>query len=325
MNQENARTHISAAFVNGFVNCGFGVDKILDDTETANRFFFKNHDVGVMTSVASLGLIHRWDIEYGLGQCDRFLYSNDDYVRAGTLLAIGIICAGVQDPCDPASALLMDHINSERHCMRIGSTFGLGLAYANSKRETVTKKEEGGVIFELKKVLDSNDILADSQVKGIASLSLGLILVGTGDQEAANVMFTLLMEQSEEELSDHYWSFVGLGIGLIFLGRLTSLVRKVLDDVCFKEPNNAAKYLLKVCDPCHNPSEAWLQHSLMSVLTPVLEMSSKFKIFFTFAPNIMNKKIGATRKRERKSQRKRIRTKRSTSPSNKLLPFWVLD
>lgn len=29
---------------------------------------------------------------------------------------------------------------------------GLGLAYANSKRETVVKNEEGGVIFELKKV-----------------------------------------------------------------------------------------------------------------------------------------------------------------------------
>ena len=36
--------------------------------------------------------------------------------------------------------------------MRVGSVFGLGLAYANSKRETVTKNEEGGVIFELKKV-----------------------------------------------------------------------------------------------------------------------------------------------------------------------------
>lgn len=36
--------------------------------------------------------------------------------------------------------------------MRVGSVFGLGLAYANSKRETVIKKEEGGVIHELRKV-----------------------------------------------------------------------------------------------------------------------------------------------------------------------------
>uniref|UniRef100_A0AC34GUR2 26S proteasome non-ATPase regulatory subunit 2 n=1 Tax=Panagrolaimus sp. ES5 TaxID=591445 RepID=A0AC34GUR2_9BILA len=218
VNQDNSRMNIAASFVNGFVNCGFGVDKILDDTDTANRFFFKNREVGIMTSVASLGLIHRWDIEYGLGQCDRFLYSTDDFVRAGTLLAIGIICAGVQDPCDPASALLMDHINNERHCMRIGSIFGLGLAYANSKRETVTKEEDGGVIYELKKVLNDNRPSANAEIKGMTALSLGLILVGTGDSDAANEMLTLLMERSDVELSDHNWAFVGLGIALIFLG-----------------------------------------------------------------------------------------------------------
>jgi 26S proteasome regulatory subunit N1 len=218
VNQDNSRMNIAASFVNGFVNCGFGVDKILDDTDTANRFFFKNREVGIMTSVASLGLIHRWDIEYGLGQCDRFLYSTDDFVRAGTLLAIGIICAGVQDPCDPASALLMDHIQSERHCMRIGSIFGLGLAYANSKRDTVVKEEDGGVIFELKKVLNDNRPSANAEIKGMTALSLGLILVGTGDSDVANEMLTLLMERSDVELSDHNWAFVGLGIALIFLG-----------------------------------------------------------------------------------------------------------
>ena len=46
----------------------------------------------------------------------------------------------------------MDHVHSERACMALGSITGLGLAYANSKRETVVKEEEGGVIFELKKV-----------------------------------------------------------------------------------------------------------------------------------------------------------------------------
>lgn len=68
------------------------------------------------------------------------------------MLAIGIISSGVQDPCDPASALLMDHVHSDKATMAIGSIFGLGLAYANSKRETVVKDEEGGVIYELKKV-----------------------------------------------------------------------------------------------------------------------------------------------------------------------------
>lgn len=46
----------------------------------------------------------------------------------------------------------MDHVHSDRAPMALGSIFGLGLAYANSKRENVTKDEEGNVVFELKKV-----------------------------------------------------------------------------------------------------------------------------------------------------------------------------
>lgn len=68
------------------------------------------------------------------------------------MLAIGIISSGVQDQVNPASALLMDHIHSDRLIMRIGAIMGLGLAYANSKRETVTKDEPNHVIYELKKV-----------------------------------------------------------------------------------------------------------------------------------------------------------------------------
>uniref|UniRef100_A0A7E4VA39 26S proteasome non-ATPase regulatory subunit 2 n=1 Tax=Panagrellus redivivus TaxID=6233 RepID=A0A7E4VA39_PANRE len=215
---ESNRLNIAASFVNGFVNCGFGVDKILQDTETANKFFYKNREFGIMSSVASLGLIYRWDIDNGLAQVDRFLYANDDYIRAGSLLAVGIISSGVQDPCDPASALLMDHVHSDRPCMRIGSIFGLGLAYANSKREAVIKEEDGGVIFELKKVLADQKPSATSEVKGLAGMSLGFILVGTADHKVAMEMLHLLMDKTEAELTDYNWSFVALGIALIFLG-----------------------------------------------------------------------------------------------------------
>lgn len=67
-------------------------------------------------------------------------------------MAIGIICSGIQDESDPAQALLMENLNNEKGCIRIGSILGLGLAYANSKRNTVLNDEEGGIVFELKKV-----------------------------------------------------------------------------------------------------------------------------------------------------------------------------
>lgn len=40
-----------------------------------------NPFVGILSAAASQGLIHKWDIDQGLAQCDRFLYVNDDYVR----------------------------------------------------------------------------------------------------------------------------------------------------------------------------------------------------------------------------------------------------
>ncbi|CAD5220072.1 unnamed protein product [Bursaphelenchus okinawaensis] len=215
---DSNRLNLAASFVNGFVNSGFGVDKMLAETESANRWFCKNREYGTLSAAASQGLIYRWDIDKGLTQCDRFLYVNDDYIRAGTLLAIGIISSGVQDPCDPASALLMDHVHSERIPMRIGSVLGLGLAYANSKREAVVKEEEGGVIFELKKVLGDSKPSATSEVKGLAGLSLGFILVGTGDHTVAMEMLQILMERSEAELNEPNMRFLALGIALIFLG-----------------------------------------------------------------------------------------------------------
>lgn len=38
--------NLAAAFVNGFVNMGFGVDKMLTETEDANRWFYKNKEFG---------------------------------------------------------------------------------------------------------------------------------------------------------------------------------------------------------------------------------------------------------------------------------------
>lgn len=49
-------------------------------------------------------------------------------------------------------------------------------------------------------------------------MSLGFILVGTGDHTAAMELLQVLMERSEAELTDPNMRFLALGIGLIFLG-----------------------------------------------------------------------------------------------------------
>lgn len=42
-----------------------------------------------MSATASLGMILQWNVDEGLSQIDKYLYSPDDYVKAGALLAVG--------------------------------------------------------------------------------------------------------------------------------------------------------------------------------------------------------------------------------------------
>lgn len=50
---------------------------------------YKNKEHGMMSATASLGMILQWNVDEGLSQIDKYLYSPDDYVKAGALLAVG--------------------------------------------------------------------------------------------------------------------------------------------------------------------------------------------------------------------------------------------
>ena len=76
---DSARQNLAASFVNGFVNAGFGKDKLLFDD--GNKWLYKNKEHGMMSATASLGLILLWDIEGGLTQIDKYLYSSDEHVK----------------------------------------------------------------------------------------------------------------------------------------------------------------------------------------------------------------------------------------------------
>lgn len=88
--------------MNAFVNAGFGTDKLVTVGSEAGagadnvHWIFKNKDHGKTSATASLGLITLWDVEGGLPQIDKYLYSTDSYVVSGALMAIGIVNAGVQ-------------------------------------------------------------------------------------------------------------------------------------------------------------------------------------------------------------------------------------
>lgn len=118
---DSARQNLASTFVNAFVNVGFGTDKLLTGTEGGNSWIYKNKDHGMMSAAASLGTLFMWDVEVGLTQIDKYLYSNDEYIKSGAILAIGVVNSGVRNESDPALALVAEYVDHKTLSHRIAA------------------------------------------------------------------------------------------------------------------------------------------------------------------------------------------------------------
>eukprot|EP01113_Clastostelium_recurvatum_P033314 TRINITY_DN438_c0_g1_i4.p1 TRINITY_DN438_c0_g1~~TRINITY_DN438_c0_g1_i4.p1 ORF type:complete len:922 (-),score=259.73 TRINITY_DN438_c0_g1_i4:160-2925(-) len=204
---DSARGNLASTFVNAFVNAGFGQDKLM--TEEGSKWLYKNKEHGMMSAAASLGMVLQWDVESALSQIDKFLYSQEDWVKSGALLGVGIITCGVQSEVDPAIALLAEYIDNTNGNMRIGAILGLGLAYSGTCREDVRDM--------ILPVLE--DSSASMEVMSIAGLALGLIFVGSSDGDITQGIMTCLMERTETDLASAHARFLVLGLSLLYLGK----------------------------------------------------------------------------------------------------------
>ena len=208
-NVDSARQNLASTFVNGFVNVGFGADKLM--LTEGNKWLYKNKEHGMMSAAASLGALLLWDVDGGLSQIDKFLYSTDTNVKAGALLAVGVLSCGVRNECDPALALLTEYVEGKSQPnIKMGATFGLGLAYAGSQRDEV---------LELLMPIVA-DIDTSLEVVAMASLSLGLAFVGTCHEDISQALLSVLMERDQKALqNDTLTRLICLSIGLLYLGK----------------------------------------------------------------------------------------------------------
>jgi len=207
---DSARANLASTFVNAFVNAGFCNDKLMTPD---SEWLYKNKDHGMMSAAASLGSILLWNVEEGLTQIDKFLYSNEEYVKAGAALAVGILTSGVRNDADPALALLSEHVEGDSHVMKIAACTGLGIAYAGTGREDVmellvpvVENSEGG----------SNTFMEVA----LAGLALGMVFVGKCDDNVGGTIVQRLMEASDEELDHSHARYLCLGLALLFLGQM---------------------------------------------------------------------------------------------------------
>ena len=208
---DSARANLASTFVNAFVNAGFGKDKLMTPD---NEWLYKNKDHGMMSAAASLGSILLWNVEEGLTQIDKFLYSSEDYVKAGAALAIGILSCGVRNEADPALALLAQYFEDDsQHIMKCAACTGLGIAYAGTGREDVME-------LLLPVVESSGGGPTGMMEVCLAGLALGMIFCGKCDDNVGGAIVQRLMEATDDELGHTHIRYLCLGLALLFLGQM---------------------------------------------------------------------------------------------------------
>ncbi|OEH73887.1 26s proteasome non-ATPase regulatory subunit [Cyclospora cayetanensis] len=212
---ESAQQNLASSFVNAFVNCGFGTDKLM--TADGNSWLYKNKDRGLLSTTASLGALSLWNVDEALQHLDKHQYSNDANVKAGALLdadvlrelhlrlhsassawypgvmrfsGFGVSSCNVRHECDAALALLKDQLEAtemtaDTPLFKAAAAIGLGCAYAGSCREDVLE------LLTLV-ILDGSLPL---ECSSFASLSLGLCFVGSASADAAEAILTALMDR----------------------------------------------------------------------------------------------------------------------------------
>ncbi|KAL1874783.1 hypothetical protein VTK73DRAFT_137 [Phialemonium thermophilum] len=216
-NFDSARNNLASAFVNAFVNAGFGKDKMMLVGDSNESWVWKTKDEGMMSTVASIGTLLIWDLETGLERIESYSDSDDDNMRAGASLALGIVSANVRSEADPVLALLSDpdRLNHKSKLVRVASIMGLGIAYAGSCRA------------ELAEILVPiiTDTTQDMQISAMAALAGGLVFVGSGSAESSEsdicsaIVTTLLDPERSDQLTNKWSRFLALGLGLLFFGR----------------------------------------------------------------------------------------------------------
>lgn len=235
---DSARANLASTFVNAFVNAGFGQDKLMTPD---NEWLYKNKDHGMMSAAASLGSILLWNVDEGLTQIDKFLYSSEDYVKAGAALAVGILSSGVRNDADPALALLAEHIEGDSHIMKCAACTGLGIAYAGSGREEI--------VDLLMTVVDSENTGPNAMLEcSLAGLALGMICVGKCDEAVGGSLVQKLMEASDEDLDHSHARYLCLGLSLLFLGKMEK-ADAMLEAVKTVE-HKIGKYAAVLLDTC---------------------------------------------------------------------------
>lgn len=206
---DSAKQNLASTFVNAFVNAGYGTDKLIMTEDEKQSWIYKNKDGGQTSAVASIGLLNLWNVDAGLAELDKYLYSEDEYIKAGAILGVGVLLTGVHHEAEPDLALLEDYLGDKNTKLRVNAIAAIGLAHAGSQKDDLEE-----VFLPLVTDLDAN-----IEVSAMAALTLGLIFVGSGNGEISSAILQTLMEREPDQLNNKWTRFMVLGLAFIYTGK----------------------------------------------------------------------------------------------------------
>ena len=213
----NSIFHTGVTFANAFMNSG-----------TTNDSFFRDNldwlgkaiNWSKFTATAALGVIHRGNITQGQKLLEPYLpketvQNGSHYEQGGSLYALGLIYSN--HGTDVMDYLLKQFQNASEEVIQHGGALGLGVAGMATGSEDV---------FDAFK----NVLYTDSAINGEAvGLSMGLVMLGTGNIKALDDMIQYAHETQHEKIVRG----LAIGMALIMYGRQEAadeLVNGLLED-----------------------------------------------------------------------------------------------
>ncbi|PVV00639.1 hypothetical protein BB560_004973, partial [Smittium megazygosporum] len=240
-NIDSAHHNLASTFVNAFVNAGFGVDKLMTLNDDGNSWVYKNRKTGMLTASASLGMINLWDVEKGLTLIDKYLYTSDMFIKAGAIFGIGMLTSGVTDDSDTAKALLSEYLEnpSKTYEQKLSAVMSLGIAYAGSNREDVIDLLSPFI----------SDTTTNNDIVCFASLSAGLVCIGSCNGDVATLILQAFIELSENDINKPFIRFMIFGLGLLYFGQSeeSETIIETLNSLDSYPLNEEASLMVQIC------------------------------------------------------------------------------
>ena len=210
---ESSKINMAFSIASAFINAGFGTEVLLSKKDS--DWIYKNKEQGIQCLLAGIGLVNIWDYLEGPNKVYELAgkKETDIYKRAGRNIGLGICLCGIHDENDVAVAVLLDELADKNLDIKISAVFGLGLAAAGSQNKKL--HEILIKIFE--------DFSYGFEMSAFISLALGLIFIGSSDEEVFTDLFSILMSRNDggkgKIFESPFFVIYILGMGLLCLGK----------------------------------------------------------------------------------------------------------